>query len=97
MTEHAPDLSETDARQGRRGRHVFVILVVSLALVVIAFVALYASHAGGLVGRAGQTAVSPSAARAFNGPEPAAKVDDQGQVGHSPGPSAAEPSASTPS
>ena len=34
MTEHAPDLDATHARQARRGRHAFVILVVSLTAAI---------------------------------------------------------------
>jgi hypothetical protein len=54
MTEPAPDLNATDARQGRRGRHAFVILITSLALVVIAFAAVFLAHARKLSGPGGQ-------------------------------------------
>ena len=96
VPEHAPDLDATHARQGRRGMHAFIILVVSLALVVVAYVVIYAMHAQPLSGQGGQTATT-SAARAFNGPEPAPRVTDQTDAGHSPGPPASQPSASTPS
>jgi hypothetical protein len=98
MTDHAPDLDATHARQGRRGLHVFVILVVSLTLVVIAFAVIYATHAGGFAVRNGSKEAPPSAARTFNGPEPAPRVTDTGQNGgHSPGPTTSQPSASNPS
>ena len=53
MTEHAPDLSVTEARQGRRGSRAFVILMVSTALVVVAFVAIFALDAGPNTGKRG--------------------------------------------
>lgn len=97
IPEHAPDLDATHARQGRRGMHAFIILVVSLALVIVAYVVIYALHVGSLSGTHGAQETAPSAARAFNGPEPAPRVTDQTQSGHSPGPPQSEPSATTPS
>ena len=48
MTEHAPELDVTHARQARRGRHAFVILVCSLALGLIALAAVYAFYSGSM-------------------------------------------------
>jgi hypothetical protein len=63
MTEHAPDLEATDARQARKGRRVFLVLAVSLALVVVALGAMVLSHARPLAGHGGQTTAPAQVAR----------------------------------
>ena len=65
MTEHAPDLSATEARQGLRGRHVLVILVTSTLLVVIAFVVIFMANSGRLAGRHGNREAPPNVARSI--------------------------------
>jgi len=64
MTEHAPDLDVTHARQARRGRHALIILVCSLGLVVIAFAAVFTFYYGGLSGLHGNREAEPEVARA---------------------------------
>ena len=71
MSDAHPDLNETQARQGRRGRHVLMILVISLALVIVAFAVIWLTHADDLAGTGGQQTAPPSAAAAFDAPEPA--------------------------
>lgn len=66
MTEHAPELEVTDARQARRGRHAFVILVASLALVVIALAAVFFAHANKLSGRGGETTAPAQVAQSVD-------------------------------
>ena len=46
MTDHAPDLDVTHARQARRGRHAFVILVVSLTAAIAAVFGAWAGWSG---------------------------------------------------
>ncbi len=46
MTDDAPELDVTHARQALRGRHAFMILVCSLALGLIALAAVYAFSTG---------------------------------------------------
>ena len=71
MTDAHPDLNETQARQGRRGRHVLTILVVSLTLIVIIFAVIWLVYSPGGKGQGGQEIAPPSAAAAFDAPEPA--------------------------
>ncbi len=66
MTEHAPDLNATEARQGLRGRHVFVILITSIALVVIAFVVVFLANSGRLAGRHGSQEAPANVASAIS-------------------------------
>ena len=63
MTQDAPDLDATDARQARKGRRAFVILAVSLALVVLALGAILLTRVGDLGGRGGQTLAPAQVAR----------------------------------
>jgi heme A synthase len=63
MTQDAPDLDATDARQARKGRRAFVILAVSLALAVLALGAMVLSRVGDLAGRGGQTTAPAQVAR----------------------------------
>ena len=63
MTEHAPELDVTEARQGRRGLHAFVILVVSLTLGLIAVFGAWAYYSGGLAGKHGNREAPPQVAR----------------------------------
>ena len=45
MSEHGPELEETDARQGQTGTGLRWVLRISLALIVVAFVALWLAYA----------------------------------------------------
>jgi hypothetical protein len=101
MTYQAPDPAhDVDAsrtRQARWGRHALVILIVSTALVIIGFGIVHGFFMKPLADKNGNAAAT-QAAQAFNGPPPQPRVDDAGGVvGHSPGPSQSEPSASSPS
>lgn len=97
MSEQHPDLSETDARQGRRGRHVLMVLVISLALIVIAFTVIWLTHNDKLSGPGGQTIAPPSAAEAFNAPEPAPIAGDEATPTTPAPPAATEAEAPAPS
>jgi hypothetical protein len=70
--EHAPVLTVTEARQGRRGRHMAWVLGISMALVVMGLGGLWLAQAPSLSGPGGQTSLSPSVeqdqARAFQAP-----------------------------
>jgi hypothetical protein len=66
MTEHAPDLGATEARQARRGRHAFVVLVISLFLVVIGLFGAWAFYFSDLAGRHGNREAPPAIAQAVN-------------------------------
>ncbi len=66
MTDNAPDLGTTQARQGRRGRHALVILTVSLALVVLAFLAVFLGHFDNFSGRHGNREAPAEVARTFD-------------------------------
>ncbi len=63
MTEHAPDLDATHARQGLRGRHVFRILVISLTLSVVALIAAWIGFSGHPRGPMGEGEAPPAVAR----------------------------------
>ena len=63
MTQHAPDLDVTEARQGLRGRHAFIILVVSLTLGLIAVFGAWAFFAGDLAGKRGNREAPPAVAQ----------------------------------
>lgn len=73
MTQHAPDLNETQARQAAPGRRVYRILLVSLALVVIAFLVLWLVYFEKLSGHGGQTAAPHHVARGLPAPASAPK------------------------
>ncbi len=45
MSDHGPELEETDARQGQTGTGLRWVLRISLALIVVAFVALWLAYA----------------------------------------------------
>ncbi len=53
MTEHAPDLDATHARQGARGRHAFIILVVSLTAAIAVVFGAWAGWSGHFRGQTG--------------------------------------------
>jgi hypothetical protein len=80
MTEHAPDLDATQARQGLLARRVYKVLLVSLALVVVAFLVLWVAYFRALSGHGGQTSAPPDtgrssvAAAAGNAPSGGAQV-----------------------
>ena len=46
--EHAPEMSATEARQGRWGQHMLWVLLAGLALVFIALFGTWASRSGDL-------------------------------------------------
>ncbi|MGZ8362618.1 MAG: hypothetical protein ACXW3D_02055 [Caulobacteraceae bacterium] len=74
-----PDLTVTEARQGRRGMHVLVILVASLALAAIGLAAVFFSHTDDNAGLRGQRQASPAVAAATDTPQrPARQQDDSG-------------------
>jgi hypothetical protein len=56
--EHAPTLTVTQARQGRRGYPMVWVLGISMALVVVGFAALWLARAPGFSGSGGQTTAS---------------------------------------
>jgi hypothetical protein len=62
------EISETHAKQGRRGLHILTVLTVSLILVVIAFVGVFLTNSRPSLG-AGKTA-SAERSQMFNAPEP---------------------------
>jgi hypothetical protein len=63
-----PVLSETRARQGGFGRHVFWVLLVSTLLAAIGLFAAWALKSDDLA--AGKSKATPAEARTFNAPEP---------------------------
>jgi hypothetical protein len=63
MTEHAPDLDATDARQAQKGRRAFTILAVSLVLAGVAVAALLLAYVGWGTGRGGQARAPAEVAR----------------------------------
>lgn len=66
MSDGAPRLTPTQARQAQKGMGVHRILLISLALVVIAFAVIWAIYAGRLSGQGGQATAPASAAQASN-------------------------------
>jgi hypothetical protein len=62
------EISETNAKQGRRGLHILTVLTVSLALVVVAFVAAFVMNSRPSLGARGQTA-SAERSQQFSAPE----------------------------
>jgi hypothetical protein len=70
MTEHAPELDATEARQGVLAHRVYKILVVSLALVVIAFAGLLVGFNERLSGHGGQSSAPSEAVRSTATPGP---------------------------
>ena len=78
MTEHAPDLEETPARQGSTGTGLRWVLRISLVLVVVAFAAIwavFAAHHG--AGPGGQTSTGQAVA---TGSAPAQAAGRQAQT-----------------
>lgn len=63
------EISETAAKQGRRGLHILTVLTVSLILVVIAFVSAFVLNGRPSVGGAAATA-SSERSQMFSAPEP---------------------------
>jgi hypothetical protein len=77
-----PTLGVTRARQGRLGRNVLWVLVFGLLLVVLGFFAAYTWRAGDMARvRDVNQQASPSAARTFNAPPPAASTRQNYQEG----------------
>ena len=68
--EHAPVLTTTEARQGRRGRHVAWVLGISMILIVVGYAALWLGSAGHLASGSQPKVDSPAAARSFDGNTP---------------------------
>ena len=68
MTQHAPHLDETQARQATPGRRVSRILVVSLALVIFAFIVLWVAYFERLSGHGGQSSAPHHVARGLPPP-----------------------------
>jgi hypothetical protein len=62
------EISETRAKQGRRGRHVMMVLTVSLVLVVIAFIGAFLTNSRPSFGE--RETANASSAQLFNAPEP---------------------------
>ena len=56
--EHAPVLTVTEARQGRRGRHMAWVLGISMALVIAGLGSLWLASAPSLSGPGGQVSIS---------------------------------------
>ena len=69
---HRPSLSETRARQGRKGLPMLWVLVIGMALVILGFVITWAFHAPGLSSASQPYATQPSQAEAFKAPPPSA-------------------------
>ena len=67
--DHAPELTSTDARQGRWGQHMLWVLLAGLALVFVALFGTWASRSGDL-----QSVDSRSRAVAAEGPETSAAL-----------------------
>jgi Na+/H+-dicarboxylate symporter len=63
-----PVLSETRARQGRFGRHVFWVLLISTLLAAIGLFAAWAFKSGDLAQTKARP--TPAEARAFDAPQP---------------------------
>jgi hypothetical protein len=63
------EISESRAKQGRRGLHILTVLTVSLALVVVAFVAAFVLNSRPSMGGQAATA-SAQRSQMFNAPEP---------------------------
>ena len=71
MTDHAPDIDVTHARQARRGRHAFIILVCSLALGVLVLAAVFTASFAGLRHLHGNREAEPRVARTITAAPPA--------------------------
>ena len=63
------EISESSAKQGRRGLHILTVLAVSLVLVVIAFIAAFVTNSRPSMGANNATA-REARAEMFNAPEP---------------------------
>ncbi len=80
MTEHAPDLDATDARQARRGRHAFVILVVSLTAAIAVVFGAWVGFSGHFRGESGNKEAPPAVAQSVTTtPQPARQTSAPGQ------------------
>ncbi|MDB5458356.1 MAG: hypothetical protein JWO72_97 [Caulobacteraceae bacterium] len=78
---HAPVLTVTEARQGRRGRHMAWVLGISMALVVIGFASLWIASAPHLSNPAGQPTISSKAdANRFQAPPPQPRQSETPQT-----------------
>ena len=79
MTEHAPDLDVTHARQALRGRHAFVILVVSLTAAIAVVFGAWMGFAGHFRGENGnKEAPSAVAQSVTTTPQPARQTSAPG-------------------
>ncbi|HEY5009186.1 MAG TPA: hypothetical protein VII42_14380 [Caulobacteraceae bacterium] len=67
-TSNAPDLSATDARQGRKGRDVFVVLVISVILAAVALIAAWIYRAPQLAASEVNNAKRPAVSQTFHAP-----------------------------
>ena len=71
--DHAPHLSETDARQGRWGRPVFWMLTISLSLAVLAMLGAWLWRADQLSAVQGAESAPASQVARFSTPPPEPK------------------------
>jgi hypothetical protein len=67
-TSNAPELTATDARQGRKGRDVFVVLVISIVLAIAALAAAWIYRAPQLAASEINNAKRPAVSQTFHAP-----------------------------
>jgi len=66
-------VSETRAKQGLRGLHVFWVLAISTTLAGLALIAVWWFNSGALAGAGGEAASRPAAESSFNAAPSAAR------------------------